>query len=475
LVVHARSLELFAQLNLVEKALSAGTIIDSIKVFLQGQCRTRVDFSRIGAKQQPLLTQYPYALLLEQTVTEKLLESYLNEHNVKVERNTEAIDLIDLDSTDGTGVEVTLSNGETIRAKYVCACDGARSIVRHKLNLSFGGRTYSESLFVADCAVRNLPIRKNEAGVFCESTGMAGIFPIHGDRCRLMGTIIEDKREDVHIKFDDVVTIVKTRTRYPDLNVYDCNWISVYRSHHRHITTFRCRKRYFLLGDAAHIHSPVGGQGMNTGLQDAHNLGWKLAYVLTQSANDHLLDTYHDERSGVATALVNTTDRMFSFITSSHWFTRFFRLYITPYLLKFFIQPILNFSHTIRQMIFGRISQLGITYCSSSVYDYGASAGSFHRNTPLPGDRFPYVIYDPRHYHLVIFENQQSAKVRVFVEFIKRQYSDIIQIHDALKENLPIQFEGAILVRPDGYIAYRTTVFDIHHFRCYLAQFLTEQ
>ena len=135
------------------------------------------------------------------------------------------------------------------------------------------------------------------------------------------------------------------------MNIDNCSWISIYRSHHRHITTFRCRKRYFLLGDAAHIHSPVGGQGMNTGLQDAHNLAWKLAYVLTHSANDCLLDTYHDERSAVAKTLVNTTDRAFSFISSPHWFTRFFRLYITPYLLRFFIQPILNYSHTVSTSI----------------------------------------------------------------------------------------------------------------------------
>jgi 2-polyprenyl-6-methoxyphenol hydroxylase-like FAD-dependent oxidoreductase len=408
-------------------------------------------------------------------MTEQMLETFLNENHVKVERNTEAIDLLDMDSTGGPGVRVTLSNGEIIQTKYVCACDGARSTVRHKLNLLFSGRTYSESIFVADCQVNNLPIGKNEFAIFCESTGLAGIFPINNDRYRLIGTISEGKEEDMHINFNDAATIFKTRTRHSDINISNCNWISVYHSHHRHITTFQCRKRYFLLGDAAHIHSPVGGQGMNTGLQDAHNLAWKLAYVLTHSANDYLLDTYHDERSTVAKTLVNTTDKMFSFVSSPHWLTRFIRLYIAPYLLRFFIQPIYNSSHNIRQLFFRRISQLGITYCSSTVYDYGASAGSFHRNTPLPGDRFPYVIFDPCHYHLVIFENQQSAKLNLFVELIKRQYSEIIKIHDIHEENFPFRFEGAILIRPDGYIAYRTTVFDIHHFQSYFAQFFIKQ
>ena len=154
---------------------------------------------------------------------------------------------------------------------------------------------------------------------------------------------------------------------------------------------------------------------------------------------------------------------------------RFCRLYITPYLIRFFVQPLLNYSHTVRQAIFRRLSQLGITYRSSTVYDYGASAGNFHRNTPVPGDRFPYVIYDPCYYHLVIFENQQSAKVNLFIELIKRQYSKIIKIHDTQEENIPFRFEGAILIRPDGYIAYRTTVFDINHFQCYFKQFFSQE
>ena len=473
LVVHARSLELFAQLNLVEKALSNGTLGDGAKVFFQGQMRLRLDVTHVRTKQQPLLTRYPYILFLEQSATEQMLETFLNEHQVKVERNIEATDVIDSDSLDGSGVEVKLSTGETVRAKYVCACDGARSVVRHKLNLPFSGRTFSESLFLVDCELSHSPIGKNEAGFFCESSGMAGIFPMPHGRYRVVGTIHEEKQRDAHIDLKDAVPILKTRTRRFDMNIENCSWSSVYRSHHRHIATFRCRKHYFLLGDAAHIHSPVGGQGMNTGLQDAHNLAWKLAYVLTHSANDHLLDTYHDERSVVAATLVNTTDRMFSFITSPHWFTKFVRLYVVPYVLQFFIQPILNSSRVLRQSIFIRISQLGITYRSPTVYDYGASAGNFHRDTPLPGDRFPYVIYDSCHYHLVIFENQQSAKVNQFVELIKQQYGKIIKIHDAHEENIPLHFDGAILIRPDGYIAYRTSVFDIRHFQCYFAQFFS--
>ncbi|UJR26774.1 hypothetical protein I4U23_008088 [Adineta vaga] len=177
LVVHARSLELFAQLNLIEKVLSHGNLVDTIKGYFQGQCAIQVDFTRIRTEQKPLITRYPYVLFLEQSTTEQLLESFLNEHNIQVERNVEAIDIQDFEGVKGSGVEVTLTNGERIRTKYVCACDGARSLVRHKLNLPFSGRTYSESLFIADCTVDKSPIQQNEMGIFCESTGLAGIFP----------------------------------------------------------------------------------------------------------------------------------------------------------------------------------------------------------------------------------------------------------------------------------------------------------
>ncbi|CAF3673988.1 unnamed protein product [Rotaria sordida] len=471
LAVHARSIELFAQLNLAEKALAQGKFIDKMSVFIRGKHRCSLDLTLIRTEQQSLFTHYPYILFLEQSVTEQLLETFLNEHNIKVERQTEAIDFIDIDSMNDNDVQVILSTGETIQTKYICACDGARSIVRHKLNLPFHGRTYSESLFVADCQVDNAPLGTDQAGVFLASSGLSGLLPMTNNRYRLFGTIHEQNETDETISIDEAAHLLKQRSEHFNMNVHDCSWISVYRSHHRHITKFRYRNRYFLLGDAAHIHSPVGGQGMNTGLQDSHNLAWKLAYVLTYSARDCLLDTYHDERSAIAKTLVNTTDRAFAFLSSTYWATRFVRLFIAPILFQFIVQPLFIYLRKFRQAVFLGLSQLGITYRSLNVYDYGASAGNFHQNTPQPGDRFPYVIFDPCHYHFVIFERQQLIKVNQFVEFIKKEYSKMIKIHDSYEEKIPLELEGAILIRPDGYIAYRTNVFDIRHFQCYFHQF----
>jgi 2-polyprenyl-6-methoxyphenol hydroxylase-like FAD-dependent oxidoreductase len=471
LLVHARTLEVFSQLNLADKAISKGNYLDAINTYFNGEYGLRVDFTRIRQEQNPLLTKYPYLLILEQTHTEQLLETYLNEHDIQVERNVEAIDITDMDNNQ---VQVTLADSQIIQAKYICACDGTHSIVRHKLKLPFNGRTYTQSLFLADCKVDYAPVKKNEAAIYCTSSGYTALFPIINDRYRVVGTIHDEKQNDPPITIDKVNGIVKTRSKHCEINVHDSNWITKYHSHHRHVSTFRYRKCYFLLGDAAHIHSPLGGQGMNTGLQDAHNLAWKLAFVLTHNANDSLLDTYHNERFNVVKTLVQTTDRAFGFLTSSNWFVRFCRLHITPYILQFIVQPLFNNLHILRQEMFLRISQLGISYRSPMIYDYGASAGDFHRNTPAPGDRFPYVIYDPCSYHLVIFENQQLNQLNLFIEFIKNNYSKIIQIHSAQGENISFKFEGAILIHPDGFIAYRTIVYDINPFNAYFSQFFCQ-
>ena len=468
LVVHARSLELFAQLNLADKAIAQGTFGQGANLHINGQLAFRLDFTAFQEEKKAQLTKYPYLLFLEQSATEHLLESYLNEHGIYVERNKEAIELKEIDDHS---VEVILANGETLRTKYICACDGAHSIVRRQLQLAFDGRTYPSSLFLADCRVDNCPTPKGEASIFYTTHGLAGMFPLPNDRFRLIGTI---SGEESKLTFENLVRIFKERTSPFDLVVHECRWMSMYRSHHRQVTHFRYRNQYFLLGDAAHIHSPLGGQGMNTGLQDAHNLAWKLAFVLTHQGKDQLLNTYHDERHLVAKKLVQSTDRGFYFISASTWYIRFSVGYIFPYVFRWFVQPLFNASRHFRRAIFGRLSQLAISYRPEKIYDYGASAGAFPSDLPQPGDRFPYFLFSASSYHFVLFENRQLTDVRLFIQAIEKSYSSMIEIHYAEEEKITLPYPGAFLLRPDGFIAYRTVLFDLSHFRSYFAQYFPQ-
>ena len=470
LSIHARSLEILSQLNLIDKAIARGTFADAMNLYFNGQRAMHVDYSGFRQEQDVLLSKYPCVLFLEQSITEELLETFLNEHNVFVERETEAVDLTNIDDAH---VQVKLTTGETVRTKYICACDGGRSIVRRQLQLPFSGQTYSESIFLADCHVENLPVRVGEMGLFFNNTGYVGAFPLANGRYRLTGTIQDRSPSDPPPTIDEVVSIFNQRSQLPDVSVSDCQWISLYRSHHRHVSKFRCRKQYFLLGDAAHIHSPLGGQGMNAGLQDAYNLAWKLAHVLVHQGKDELLDTYHDERYPVAEKLVRTTDRGFAFISSPKPWVRFLRMWIIPYILQWIVQPMLTHFQSMRHGMFRGVSQLAVTYRLSNSNNSCASDGDFHRSIPMPGDRFPYMIFEPCFYHFVLFDDPTLVNVDKFCEFLLQNHGKMIKVHYAQKENMPLDYPGAFLVRPDGYIGYRTVHFDIDHFRSYFSQYFS--
>jgi hypothetical protein len=173
----------------------------------------------------------------------------------------------------------------------------------------------------------------------------------------------------------------------------------------------------------------------------------------------------------VAETLVQTTNRGFAFITSPKPWVRFLRMWIVPCVLRWIVQPLLNRFQSIRQAIFLRASQLGISYRLSNSNSSLATDGDFHRSIPVPGDRFPYMIFEPCFYHFVIFADPKLVSVNTFCEFLAQTHAKAIKVHYAQKENMPLDYPGAFLVRPDGYIGYRTVNFDIDHFRSYFSQY----
>src|SRR5262249_29901672 len=201
------------------------------------------------------------------------------------------------------------------------------SVVCEQLKIPFGGKTYEESLFVLDCKAE-VDIPNDEMYLTFAEKAVGGFFPLTNGRWRVLGNIPKELEGNEEFRFEDIEENFAERV-HMNVKLYDPQWISAYRSHHRYASTFR-QDRCFLAGDAAHIHSPVGAQGMNTGLQDAYNLAWKLTLVLKGKAKETLLDTYTEERITIARNLVRTTDRAFNLVTNQNFFLKKIRLYIVP-------------------------------------------------------------------------------------------------------------------------------------------------
>jgi 2-polyprenyl-6-methoxyphenol hydroxylase-like FAD-dependent oxidoreductase len=277
---------------------------------------------------------------------------------------------------------------ETINTKFVIGADGAHSIVREKLNIPFEGKTYQQTLFVLDCKAE-IDLPNDEMYLTFAGTSFGGFFPLTNGRWRILGNLPGDLVDKEKITFEDIAETFAQRVKM-QVRLFDPHWLSVYHSHHRYASTFR-QGCGFLVGDAAHIHSPVGAQGMNTGLQDAYNLSWKLALVLKEKAKDKLLDTYTEERIIIARNLVRTTDRVFNLLTNAKASIKLFRMHILPYVLRLG-GPVFQKIRFLQKFAFIRVSEIGIHYRFSSI-SQNASFGSFSKQAPRPGDRLPFEVF----------------------------------------------------------------------------------
>jgi 2-polyprenyl-6-methoxyphenol hydroxylase-like FAD-dependent oxidoreductase len=481
IVIHAASMEIFSQMGIAANFLQLGKPVKAINFIVKGKIITNIPlFSEFGKD----LTEFPFFLALEQSKTEQLLLDFLEKHGHRVEWDTA---LISLTQTNEYVQAILKQNGvkeEVATVQWLIGADGAKSKVRHLLNIPFGGETYAMDLFVLDCKI-NWPLKDNELSLALSDHSFAGFFPLPEDRCRVISFVPEEFTGKADIRFEDVNAGFAKRMQM-DVNLYDPNWISTYRAHHRYVSEFK-KGRCFLAGDAAHVHSPVGAQGMNTGLHDAYNLAWKLALVMNGNAKESLLSSYQDERLPFARRLVRTTDRAFGITVSRNPFVKVMRMHVAPHLLAFVVK--IKF---FARFVFKNISQIGITYKNSSLEK--VSEGSFPSAAPKPGHRLPFIefedtagrliniqhVVDPIKIHLLIFyEPVKEGAEKGLIELATR-YPDAISVSSVplakgsypLFRRLGIKKEGFFLIRPDLYIAYRSNRLDTRHFENYLDSFL---
>jgi 2-polyprenyl-6-methoxyphenol hydroxylase-like FAD-dependent oxidoreductase len=372
LAVQARTLEFYSQIGLADTVVERGRKTIAANLWVAGKRAAHAVLGEMGKGLSP----FPYALIFPQDEHERLLVERLSQAGVQVERRTELIKFEDAAGRVLAHLKRPDGEQETCEAAYIAGCDGAHSTVREALQIGFPGGVYEHLFYVADVEASGASVN-GELNIALDKTDFLVVFPLKGEgRARLIGTVREEAaHQRDELSWNDVSTRV---LEWMPMDVERVNWFSTYRVHHREAGHF-CVGRAFLLGDAAHIHSPVGGQGMNTGIGDAVNLAWKLAAVLHGHAEASLLDTYEPERIAFARRLVATTDRAFTAVTSSGALARLIRLHIVPLLLA----PIYR-STAARRLMFRTVSQTAVNYRESSLSE--GRAGAVHG-----GDRLPWV------------------------------------------------------------------------------------
>ncbi len=372
LAVQARTLEFYSQVGLADAVVEQGRKTIAANLWVGGKRAAHAVLGEMGTGLSP----FPYALIFPQDEHERLLVERLNEAGVQVERRTELIKFEDAAGRVIAHLKGPDGNQETCEAAYIAGCDGAHSTVREALQIGFPGGVYDHLFYVADVEASGATIN-GELNIGLDTADFLAVFPLKGEgRARLIGTVRQEaEHQHDELSWNDVSRRV---LEWMPIDVERVNWFSTYRVHHRVAAHFR-KGRAFLLGDAAHIHSPVGGQGMNTGIGDAVNLAWKLAAVLQGRAEASLLDSYEPERIAFARRLVATTDRAFTAVTSSSGLARLIRLHVVPLLFAPFYRLT-----AARRLMFRTVSQTAVNYRESSLSE--GQAGAVHG-----GDRLPWV------------------------------------------------------------------------------------
>jgi 2-polyprenyl-6-methoxyphenol hydroxylase-like FAD-dependent oxidoreductase len=441
LAVQARTLELYQQIGIADAVVAAGRPMGAINLWAAGEHVAHAVLGDIGAGISP----FPYALIFPQDEHERLLIDCLGQAGVEVERPTELVAFEEIAGRVRARLGGPDGATETCEARYIAGCDGAHSAVRQALAIGFPGGTYEHLFYVADVAARGAAIN-GELHAALDTNDFLAVFPLKEDgRARLIGTVraaAERRREN--LSWGDVSSRV---IEWMHIEVEQVHWFSTYQVHHRVADRF-AEGRAFLLGDAAHIHSPVGGQGMNTGIGDAANLAWKLAAVLQGRADASLLESYEPERIAFARRLVATTDQAFTGVTSSGPIARRIRLNVVP-----LVVPMIFRFTPARRFMFRTVSQTGVNYRGGPLSE--GRAGSVQG-----GDRLPWVegLNGGDNYAPLTSLDWQVhvyGEAAQEIQAVCRERALPLHVWPWRGEcaRAGLRRDSAYLVRPDGYVA----------------------
>ena len=446
LAVQARTLEFYRQIGLAEKIVAAGFQFAAVNLWASGSRAARVPIGGSGNGLSP----YPYILILPQDIHEKILADHLASLGVQVERGTELVSLEATNNAVACRLRKRDGREESSSVKYLAGCDGAHSSVRKATGVDFPGDDYAHLFYVADVEATGSMMNR-ELNVGLDAADFLAVFPLKREgNARLIGTVRSDATDPSEdLTWNDVSTGILERLK---IEVSRVNWFSTYHVSHRVTRHFR-KGRVFLLGDAAHIHSPVGGQGMNTGIGDAVNLSWKLAAALKNDAVPEVLDSYEVERRAFALKLVASTDRIFSVATRAGTLARLVRLHIVPPVASFLFR-----FKAMRRFLFRTVSQTALCYRDCDLNR--GRAGRLHA-----GDRLPWISPDGGHpngddnftaleslqwqLHVFGIPNSEIERVCGSVGVATHSFT-----WNPAAARAGFLRDAIYLVRPDGYIAF---------------------
>jgi 2-polyprenyl-6-methoxyphenol hydroxylase-like FAD-dependent oxidoreductase len=453
--VQARTLETYGMLGIVDRFLAQGVRAQGLTLRVNQRRVGGIRLAEIGKG----LSAYPYLFMMSQEKTEQLLREHYIEHGGEIMLQTELVDL--QQNQEGVTVQLRHTDGqrESLRVQYVCGCDGAKSTVRHLLGLDFAGETYAQRFFLADLMGTSESVQ-NTIGLWLENKQFQAVFPLGPEQYRVISVLSPEVAGQADPTFEEVRPQIE---QFTDVQIRQVNWFTTYHIHHRVAEVF-CRGRVFLLGDAGHIHSPVGAQGMNTGLMDASNLGWKLAAILNGETDERLLASYEPERIAFARMLVRTTDRVFTLMTSRSRVVQLVRNLVLSALFKGF-----SWFSLVPRALFGLISQTRIQYHDSPI-----SRGKAGR--VQGGDRLPWIpwqeggsnydtlrslrpqfqVYGTLSPEIEVFARQHPAFPLTCFPFTPEV------------ERAGFQSGACYFLRPDGYVAYASSHFNQQAFQNFL-------
>ncbi len=465
--IHARTLEVFHQLGIVEEFLECGHRVDGFAVHTPARRSTRVG---LGGLDSP----YPFVLMLGQNQTQRILDHRLEQLGIAIERGAEVVELHD----DDDAVGLTLRGGGaqrdwTLLADWVVGCDGAHSIVRRHLGVPFDGDDYGQDWLMAEVNV-DWPMERSEFHMFSYAAAPMVAFPMPGGRWRVFLPQVPNRADERPEPEMDEIERLAAQRGPAGMTLTDPALLTAFRSHRRSTRIMR-HGRLLVAGDAAHIHSPAGGQGMNTGLHDAFNLGWKLALVTQRQSRPSLLDTYQHERVPIAASVLELTHYLVRLFTIASPRKRWLRDRLLP--------AVMAVPAAERRYIH-RLAQLSHGYRGGPL----APRRRARRDPIAPGARLPIargfhlggeavstldLVRSTKHTLLVLpGEGAREDAVRAALAQFAR-WAELVQVipvagrggshdphavsdpelrghrrYDALRGQL-------LLVRPDGYVACR--------------------